>query len=542
MALKPPELKVTFQQEPWSSHEIEKNKMKIPFLLENFVQEYPKYDVNNVRLPDIVGPTSYIWFTWRTGVKSERDKKKASRPTQRHRVKTWDFNADERLSESGDPRFDIASIDANQSAAAKKAMGLTKLLQPSCHHKNDCIQPILSAKEVMTKLGQINRDDTGTQNPSTSVDSASAAPKPIRVGTDCSGMESPIQALEGMRMPFDHVFACDKDPDSKKTIESNWNPATFYPDITTRDNSISPEVDLYTAGFPCQPFSRAGKQEGFYDAKGNGTIFHFVHDYIVKTLPKVFVLENVDGIVSIDNGECLRVILKALESVKAPLGSEIMKKYDHISARMPIYEIHWKVLNALDNGVPQNRKRWYCIGLRKDQFQGGLTGKKSSFAWPESIPCPPMSDFLDDWNCLNKPHHSASQSPSVHRNIQKAKLKLISEGKDPNQLDYVIDCFRSSAHYHNFSPCITRSRDKGHWITSRNRLFNKQEMFRLQGMDPTIFKISVSQTSLGQQIGNAMSVNVVERVIQSTLKAVGLLDQAYMSKSWLHLQLAAGLG
>jgi hypothetical protein len=51
-------------------------------------------------------------------------------------------------------------------------------------------------------------------------------------------------------------------------------------------------------------------------------------------------------------------------------------------------------------------------------------------------------------------------------------------------------------------------------------------MFRLQGMDPTKFKISVSQKSLGQQIGNAMSVNVVERVIQSTLKAVGLLDQA----------------
>ena len=51
-------------------------------------------------------------------------------------------------------------------------------------------------------------------------------------------------------------------------------------------------------------------------------------------------------------------------------------------------------------------------------------------------------------------------------------------------------------------------------------------MFRLQGMDPTKFKVSVSQKSLGQQIGNAMSVNVVERVIQSTLKAVGLLDQA----------------
>ncbi|WP_288992749.1 DNA (cytosine-5-)-methyltransferase, partial [uncultured Marinobacter sp.] len=322
------------------------------------------------------------------------------------------------------------------------------------------------------------------------------------------------------------MFACDKDPDSKKSIEANWKPVTFYPDITTRDNSISPEVDLYTAGFPCQSFSRAGKQEGFYDAKGNGTIFHYVHDYIVKTLPKVFVLENVDGIVTIDEGECLRVIIKALESIKAPLGSEITKIHDRKCARLPIYEIHWKVLNAKENGTPQSRRRWYCIGLRKDQFEGGLTGKKSSFAWPKNIPCPPLSDFLDDDHCHNKPHNSTQLSPSVHRNIQKAQLKLISEGKDPNQLDYVIDCFRSSAHFHNLSPCITRSRDRGHWITSRNRLFNKQEMFRLQGMDPTKFKVSISQKSLGQQIGNAMSVNVVERVIQSTLKAVGLLDQA----------------
>ena len=178
-------------------------------------------------------------------------------------------------------------------------------------------------------------------------------------------MESPIQALEGMKMPFDHVFACDKDPDSKITIQANWTPANFYPDITTRDNAISPEVDLYTAGFPCQSFSYSGKREGSYDAKGNGTIFHYVHDYIVKTLPKVFVLENVDGIVSIDNGECLRVILKALESVKAPLGSEIMKKYDHISARMPIYEIHWKVLNAEENGVPQSRKKMVLHRLKE---------------------------------------------------------------------------------------------------------------------------------------------------------------------------------
>ena len=80
------ELKVTFVQETWSSHEINKDNIKIEFLSADFVQKYPKYDVNNVRLPDIVGPTSYVWYTWSTSVKEERDRKLALRLNGRQRV------------------------------------------------------------------------------------------------------------------------------------------------------------------------------------------------------------------------------------------------------------------------------------------------------------------------------------------------------------------------------------------------------------------------------------------------------------------------
>ena len=344
MAIKPVELRVTFAQETWSSHEINKNNTKIKFLSADFIQKYPKYDVNNVRLPDIVGPTSYVWYNWSTSVKDERDRQLALRPKGRRKVGKWEYCADGRLSETGDPCFDSATIKAQETAAQERATKVSKFVQMNCHQISK--PPILSEKEVMPILGQINGDDTETDNPSTSVDSAAAAPKPIRVGTDCSGMESPIQALEGMKMPFDHVFACDKDSDSKATIQANWKPAKFYDDIATRDNKMSPEVDLYTAGFPCQSFSRAGNREGFYDAKGNGTIFHHVHDYIVTNLPKVFILENVDNIVDIDNGKCLKVIMNALRSIVAPIGSELRKSmraplgYDRNCARLPIYEIH----------------------------------------------------------------------------------------------------------------------------------------------------------------------------------------------------------
>ena len=101
MAIKPVELRVTFAQETWSSHEINKDNIKIKFLSADFIQKYPKYDVNNVRLPHIAGPTSYVWYTWSTSVKDERDRQLALRPKGRRKVGKWEFRADERLSETG---------------------------------------------------------------------------------------------------------------------------------------------------------------------------------------------------------------------------------------------------------------------------------------------------------------------------------------------------------------------------------------------------------------------------------------------------------
>ncbi len=63
----------------------------------------------------------------------------------------------------------------------------------------------------------------------------------------------------------------------------------------------------------------------------------------------------------------------------------------------------------------------------------------------------------------------------------------------------------------------------GHWITSRNRRLSLAEMFRLQGMNPEKVIVDVSMRTLGQQIGNAMSVNVVERVLLIALRALNMI-------------------
>ncbi len=100
----------------------------------------------------------------------------------------------------------------------------------------------------------------------------------LRVGTDCSGIEAPIEALRQLQIPHKHLWSSDIDKFVIQSIKANYEPEILfgdpngpYPDgdITKRDNSILPDIDLYVAGLPCQPFSISGQRKGFIDKRGN---------------------------------------------------------------------------------------------------------------------------------------------------------------------------------------------------------------------------------------------------------------------------------
>lgn len=86
--------------------------------------------------------------------------------------------------------------------------------------------------------------------------------KKLRIGTDCSGIEAPIEALKQMRIPFEHVWSCEIDPYARKSIEANYKPNILYEDIFKRNHNTLPDIDIYVCGFPCQPFSMARKRKG----------------------------------------------------------------------------------------------------------------------------------------------------------------------------------------------------------------------------------------------------------------------------------------
>ena len=125
-----------------------------------------------------------------------------------------------------------------------------------------------------------------------------------------------------------------------EVFEKQFKGSVNYGNATDIDETKLPNFDLLVGGFPCQAFSVAGKQRGFDDTRG--TLFFDVARILKHKKPKHFILENVRGLLSHDNGRTFQTILKVL----ADIG----------------YMVQWEVLNSKNYGVPQNRERVYLVG------------------------------------------------------------------------------------------------------------------------------------------------------------------------------------
>ena len=182
----------------------------------------------------------------------------------------------------------------------------------------------------------------------------------IKVGTDFSGIGAPEQALTNLGIDFESVFACEIDKYARKSfLAIHKQPKTFYEDITKRDHSEVEQLDLYVAGFPCQAFSMAGKRKGFDDVRG--TLFYNVADFIRINQPKCFVLENVKGLISHDDGKTFQTILSLLSDNGGTVNKQMFIPYflDGLG-----YHIYYKVMNTKHHGIPQNRERIFIVGFK----------------------------------------------------------------------------------------------------------------------------------------------------------------------------------
>ena len=153
------------------------------------------------------------------------------------------------------------------------------------------------------------------------------------------------------RLGHECVFATDIDKSAAETYELNWGkPGGFDVNCDIRKvlDEI-PKMDIICAGFPCQPFSKSGSQEGFQD-QTRGTLFHDICFLAEKHKPEVLFLENVPHLVRHDGGNTFAVIQQRLDE----LG----------------YDFQWSILSPHKFGIPQVRTRVYIVAIRKDLAKG----------------------------------------------------------------------------------------------------------------------------------------------------------------------------
>ena len=161
------------------------------------------------------------------------------------------------------------------------------------------------------------------------------------------------------------VFASELKADLRRQYSRNYGIPVeqINSDITLLDSDEKimnqvPEHDILCGGFPCQPFSKAGKQQGFKDEAGRGVLFDYIEDIIRVRRPKYIFLENVSNLKTHDNGDTWKIIKRRLDE-----GLD--------------YEVMDEILSPHQFGIPQHRKRIYIVGI--DRRRGNL----DNFKFPE---------------------------------------------------------------------------------------------------------------------------------------------------------------
>lgn len=270
-----------------------------------------------------------------------------------------------------------------------------------------------------------------------------------------------------------------------------------YCDITKLNPKDLPDFDILCAGFPCQSFSICGRQKGFID-ETRGTLFFDIVRILKEKKPKAFILENVKNLTTHDKGRTLTVIIDTLNS----LG----------------YSVNYKVLNAKDYGVPQNRERIIIVGSRdKIHFD---------FNKVVGIESKPMKEFLDktgNFEILTPEQYTILEDRYIKQQKGSGLIftgylnkPMRKAGVRPNtehlsRVHRQVNRIYSSDGMH---PTIASQEVNGRFYIYDNKVVRKitiDECYRFFGFPENFKKIGAS-AKLYERIGNSVCIPVIKAV------------------------------
>ena len=314
--------------------------------------------------------------------------------------------------------------------------------------------------------------------------------------------------IGGIRLGFEKfkgecVFTSEWDKYSQITYKANFGDEPNG-DITKTNVKDIPRHDILLGGFPCQPFSNAGLKQGFEDTRG--TLFFDVARIIEYRKPAMLLLENVKGFVNHDKGRTMKIVKESLEE----LG----------------YNVFYKVLNARDFGIPQNRERIYIVGINKKKL--GNIGFK--FPQPTYKPTK-VGDILD--SKVDARYTLSNKLWQGHkRRLKEHRAKGNGFGYSLFNRNSKYTSTISARYYKDGSEILIDQKNKN------PRKLTPREAARLQGF-PESFKIPVSDTQAYRQFGNSVAVPVISAIASEMVKILDKPSARIPYTEWKQMELLA---
>lgn len=345
---------------------------------------------------------------------------------------------------------------------------------------------------------------------------------------------------------FKNVLSAEIDKYACMTYEHLYgdNPQN---DITSEEFKQKVEntnYDILLAGFPCQAFSRAGKQLGFHD-KTRGTLFFDIADMIKRTRPKAFMLENVDNLITHNKGETFDTIIRTLAEELNYKVIGVQSENGKIK-----YNARTFVRNSRNFGVPQNRPRVYIMGFDREYWGDEVDNL------PNTLPEKRTRKIYNDLNDLlemnaepefflasgyvetlerHKARHESKGNgfgykivnlPEIESPVSNALLATGGSGKERN---LVID-MRDGIAGLKLPLRKTPLNDKG------IRVMTPREWGKLQGFinygfvdkkgnDNFSFPDGVGKAQQYKQFGNAVTIPAVEEMAKFMKKCLKQLEE-----------------
>lgn len=319
----------------------------------------------------------------------------------------------------------------------------------------------------------------------------------IRVFEGFAGYGGASFGLKRSGIDYEVIGMSEIDKFASELLKMNFPNIKNWGDITILDPKDLPQFDMFTGGFPCQPFSSAGLQMGLSDKYGRGTLIQHIMRILDYCRPEYVLLENVKGLT---------------QKKFKPVFDYIVDEFRRMGYLRSDEDLHYAVLNTKDYGIPQNRERiWIFAKL------GGL---------PENFNMEPpkvklkkrLKDFLDP-------------NPPSYLYLSDAQIEHLKEKHNVDS--FVVDeplCFdvynkkikrdaisiTITQPEHNSLRVIEPPKEDGKEIV---RKMSVDEQFRLMGFKDGELKYDgLSYSQMSKRAGNGWDVNLVGKLIKHIFK------------------------